>query len=606
MLPSLDLQTLREEYESGRTTPPQLIEALCAQIERTPHAGMFTLETLELAKQTAAEVVARRARGERMRLYGVPFAIKDNIDVAGLPTTAACPAFAYRPERSAQVVERLLAEGAIPIGKTNLDQFATGLVGVRSPYGVPENPFDSRYVPGGSSSGSAVAVARGFCSFALGTDTAGSGRVPAAFNNVVGLKPSSGMASTRGVVPACRSLDCVSVFALSCDDAAAVAQLLAGFDAEDPYSRREADAWDPRAGLLPPRFRFAVPNAAQRVFDDAAYPALFDAAVRALQAAGGEGREVAFEPFREAGALLYDGPWVAERLEAAGALLQNEPEALHPAVRAIFESAAAYSARDAFAGQHRLSALRQTVGALFDEVDCLLVPSTPGTYRVEQVLAEPLALNARLGVYASFVNLLDLCALAVPAGMCGNGLPFGVTLIARHGRDALLASIGRGLHAALARTLGATQHPVPAAPAAVPAAAERCQLAVVGAHLSGEPLNRELTDLGARLLCATRSAPRYRLFALPTTPPKPGLVRVEPGERGYAIELEVWELSESALGRFMRGVRAPLCIGTLELEGGGSVLGFLCEAAATRGERDISELGGWRAFRRSLSAKPSG
>ena len=505
--------------------------------------------------------------------------------------------FAYTPEQSARVVERLLAEGAIPIGKTNLDQFATGLVGVRSPYGIPVNPFDARYITGGSSSGSAVAVARGFCTFALGTDTAGSGRVPASFNNVVGLKPTRGMLSTHGVVPACRSLDCVSVFALTVDDAAEVAHVIAGFDAADPYANPLATTWDPRPGAIPTKLRCAVPSGPQLDIDDDSSRALFVAALAALQGANASVREIDFTPFRKAGALLYEGALVAERLEAGGALLASNPGALHPAVRSIFESALPYRATQAFDTLHDLSVLRQATEPLWNDVDFLIVPSAPDIFSIASVLEEPLALNARLGIYTNSVNLLDLCALAVPAGFRGDGLPFGVTLIARRGRDALLASVGRLLHAVLAPTLGATPHAVraPASPRA--RSTENALLAVVGAHLSGEPLNRELTDLGGRLVRATRSAAQYRLFALQTTPPKPGMVRV--GSGGTALELEVWELTNAALGKFMRGVSGPLCIGTVELEDGSNVLGFLCESVAVEGGRDISSFGGWRAFRKS-------
>lgn len=598
---SLDLQALVAAYASSALTPLELVDEIFSRLARTPHPGVFIAETAAEARAAAAEVMQRHARGEPMRLYGIPFAVKDNFDVAQLSTTAACPSFAYRAERNAAAVERLLQAGAILIGKTNLDQFATGLVGVRSPYGIPENPFDARYITGGSSSGSAAAVARGFCSFALGTDTAGSGRIPAAFNNLVGLKPTRGMLSARGVVPACRSLDCVSVFALTVEDASEIGQVLAGFDPQDPYARREADGWDPRPGQAPPHFRFALPQAAQLVLDDHESRVLFGNAVRAAEAAGGTAREIDFGAFSRAGALLYGGPWVAERLEAAAALLERQPDALDPTVRAIFESALPYHARDAFAALHELAALKNAIDPLWDASDFLLVPTAPAIYRIEQVLADPLALNQHLGTYANFVNLLDLCALAIPAGFRADGLPFGVTLIARRGRDALLASIGRRLHRTLARTLGATGHALPEERATPVRPTERAALAVVGAHLGGEPLNRELTDLGARLLTATKSAPRYRLFALPTTPPKPGLVRAGAAEPGYAIELEVWELSNDALGHFMRGVRGPLCIGTLELADGSQVLGFLCESAAVEGQREISSFGGWRAFKHSTA-----
>jgi allophanate hydrolase len=595
---SLDLQTLARAYADTTLTPLDVIDALAARAASSPLEGVFIEALWADARVAASDVMARRARGESMRLYGIPFAIKDNIDLVSVNTTAACPAFAYRAERSARVVERLVAEGAIPVGKTNLDQFATGLVGTRSPYGIPKNPFDARYISGGSSSGSAVAVARGLCSFALGTDTAGSGRVPAAFNNVVGLKPTRGMLSTRGVVPACRSLDCVSVFALTVDDAAEIGHLLAGFDAHDPYARVESNQWDPRPGALPPHFRFAVPAPFHLTLDDQDSRTLFAHAVAVAAQVGGTGREIDFAPFSKAGALLYDGAWVAERLEAAGALFEHDRDALNPAVRTIFETALPYRATDAFSALHELFALRNTVDPIWNDIDFLIVPSAPAIYPIERVLAEPIALNARLGIYANFVNLLDLCALAIPAGFRPDGLPFGITLIARRGRDALLASVGRALHAALVNTLGATGHAMPALPELPVRAGESAMLAVVGAHLSGEPLNRELTDLGARLVRSTRTSARYRLFALPTTPPKPGLVRVADGQAGGAIELEVWELSNAALGHFMRGVRMPLCIGTVELEDGSQVLGFLCEGTAVEGQREITSFGGWRAFRK--------
>jgi allophanate hydrolase len=597
MQPFLDLQTLARAYDRGSQTPLDVIDAVYARLARTPHGGVFIHEVPHLdARRAAKAVMERHERGEVMRLYGVPFAVKDNLDVAGMPTTAACPAFSHEAVRSATVVTKLLSEGAILIGKTNLAQVATGLVGTRTPYGVPENPFDARYVPGGSSSGSAVAVARGFCSFALGTDTAGSGRVPAAFNNVVGLKPTRGMVSAAGVVPACRSLDCVSVFALTVDDAAEVAHAITGFDADDPYARPEAREWDPRPGLAPPHLRFAVPRSDQLVLDDDEGRRLFEDAAHVLQSRGGRMREVDFTPFARAGALLYGGPWVAERLEAAGELLASAAGELNAVTRTVLEGAHRHRAADTFDALHELERLRAATEPAWRDVDVLVVPTAPGQYTLAQVEAEPLAWNARLGTYTNFVNLLDLCALAVPAGMRSDGLPFGVTLIAPRGRDALLASIGRVLHAELGRTLGATDQPMPA-PSAVPVRQTgRALLAVVGAHLSGQPLNRQLSERGARLVRTARTAPNYRLYALPTTPPKPGMVRVGAGGEGRAIELEVYELSDEALGSFLRLVPGPLCIGTIALDDGAEVLGFLCESAATAGQRDISTYGGWRAF----------
>ncbi len=596
---SLHLGALAEAYASGAHTPLSVIDAIYERLNTAaqPPAAVFvsTVSHAE-ARDAARAVMARRECGETMRLFGVPFAVKDNIDVAGLDTTAACPAYAYRPERSAPVVERLLREGALLIGKTNLDQFATGLVGVRSPYGVPKNPFDAERIPGGSSSGSGVAVATGLCSFALGTDTAGSGRIPAAFNNVVGLKPTRGMLSTRGVVPACRSLDCVSVFALTVDDAATVAQLMAAFDPDDPYAEPDAAAWDPRPIEPPARFHFAVPAPDDLVVPDASARELFAQALKAVLELGGSASELALQPFHDTAALLYHGPFVAERLEATANILATTPNELHPVIRDIVASATRYSAADAARAQTELRRLRRVCHAALADVDCLIVPSAPLFPTIAEVLAEPLRINSELGRYTNFVNLLDLCALAIPAGMHASGLPFGITLIARRRRDAWLGGLGRRLHASLARTLGATDQPLPPLAAAGRSSSERVKLAVVGAHLTGQPLNHELTDLGAKLSAVSTTTPDYRLYALSTTPPKPGLVRVAAGG-GKEIELEVWEMTHEALGSFMRGVREPLCIGTVELEDGERVHGFLCEHVAVERAEDITAFGGWRAYR---------
>jgi allophanate hydrolase len=556
----------------------------------------------------AGELDQRRAAGERLPLFGVPFAVKDNIDVEGLPTTAACPAFAYPATTSAPVVRRLQQAGALLIGKTNLDQFATGLVGTRSPYGIPGNPFDGRYIVGGSSSGSAAAVARGLVSFALGTDTAGSGRVPAAFTNLVGIKPSRGLISTRGVVPACRSLDCVSVFALTVEDAAAVAAAAAGFDEQDPGSHPQAGpgSWDLGAASLPASFRFGVPRPADReFFGDAEAERLFDGAVARLQSLGGEPVPVDLTPFLEAAHLLYDGPWIAERLSDLAAFLERAPEALLPVTRQILEEGRSHGGVQVFDGLHRLAALQRQVSLVWRDIETLLLPTTPTIYTIAQIAAEPRALNARLGRYTNFVNLLDLAAVAVPAGLRGDGLPAGVTLVGPWGSDARLAGRASRLHQALGGTLGATGVPLPAVtPAQRPAAPTTMRLAVVGAHLSGEPLNHQLTELGARLLRATRTAPCYRLYALASTPAKPGLLHVPEGE-GSEIAVEVWELPVAAFGTFFRAVAPPLAIGTVELADGERVPGFVCEAYAVAGTRDITRFGGWKSFR-AAPAEDSG
>ncbi|MBY0374437.1 MAG: allophanate hydrolase, partial [Bryobacteraceae bacterium] len=511
-------------------------------------------------------------------LAGHPFAIKDNIDSAGLDTTAGCPAFAYRATRHATVVDKLTAAGAVLIGKTNMDQFATGLVGVRSPYGACSSVFDPRYISGGSSSGSAVAVASGLVDFSLGTDTAGSGRVPAAFNNLIGLKPTRGLLSMRGVVPACRSLDCVSIFTRTISRAAAVLDAASGFDPEDPFSRPAATS--PLSGAGP--FRFGVPAEDQlEFFGDHDARDLFLAAVRQLELAGGERVEIDYAPFREAAALLYQGPWVAERTAAVGDFLAAHPDQVHPVVRRIIEGGTKYSAIDAHRASYRLAELRQSTLPTWARIDVMLLPTTGTIFTHEQVAAEPVARNTDLGFYTNFVNLLDLAALALPAGFRPNGLPFGVTLIGPAWSDPALLRLG-------ARFL---REPLPAQ---LPSG--WIELAVVGAHLSGQPLHPQLTERGARLLETTRTAPDYQLFALAnTTPPKPGLVRA-PGSSGPGIEVEVYALSAERFGSFVALIPPPLGIGNVQLAGGRTVKGFICEPAGLTGSTDITAFGGWRNF----------
>jgi allophanate hydrolase len=602
---SLDAATLARHYRESELQPAEVMEDVLARIARRGDDGVWiALTPRERLLADARALARRRAAGEPMPLYGLPFAVKDNIDVAGLPTTAACPAFAYRPEANAAVVSRLVAAGALVIGKTNLDQFATGLVGVRSPYGIPRNLFDPRYIVGGSSSGSAVSVAAGLVSFALGTDTAGSGRVPAAFNNIVGLKPSRGLLSTSGVVPACRSLDCVSVFALTVEDAVAAADVARGCDPADPASRPEADHLRLRITARPPRFRFGVPaGAALDFLRDAHASDQFRKMLIDLEALGGERVDVDFAPFRDAGTLLYEGPFVAERLEAAGELLAANPASIVEPVRSILEEAKRFDARAAFAALHRLAGLRRRAHALLAPVDFLIVPSTPGAYTIDEIEAAPLRLNTLLGTYANFVNLLDLAAVAVPLGFRADGLPAGATLIAPWGRDVTLASFASAIHRMTSRTLGATGEPLPPAPEASRPPFDdndRIEIAVVGAHLSGQPLNHQLVDAGGRFVRAARTAPAYLLYALPgTSPAKPGMMRV--AERGAAIELELWSLAPDAFGRFVSRVPPPLCIGTIELADGTRASGFLCEPNALMGATDISHFGGWRPFLSSLN-----
>jgi allophanate hydrolase len=581
-------------YRTGATTPEDIVARSFQRIRSHDDPAIFI--ALRDEAEVRAEARALTHAGDtRLPLYGIPVVVKDNIDVMGMPTTAACPAFSYRPHRDATCVARLRAAGALILGKTNLDQFATGLVGVRTPYGIGRNLFDPKLIPGGSSSGSALAVAAGFAPLALGTDTAGSGRIPAGFNNIVGLKPSCGLVSTAGVVPACRTLDCVSVLALTVDDAVAMLGVIAGFDAADPYSRPR-----PMHGIgpLPHGLKLGVPLPGQRLFfGDHASAASYEAALARLAELGPKIVEIDIEPFYATARLLYEGPWIAERYLTARALIASSPASLHPVTRQVILAGAHATAAEAFAAFYQLEELRRVRDHTFRTVDAMVLPTAPTIYSVDEVLADPIGLNSRLGTYTNFVNLLDMCGLAVPASMRPDGIPFGITLLAPAGEDAALAALGREFHAATGLPLGALKAPQPplGEPAAAPGANE-IPIAVVGAHLSGMPLNGELRATGGRLIARTATAPHYRLYALPgTRPPKPGLLRVENGA-GAAIEVEIWALSDTAFGRFVAAIPPPLSIGTLELDGGGSVKGFLVEAEAAVGARDISSFGGWRAF----------
>lgn len=567
---------LRAAYLDGSKQPETeliaCLERIAAEGEQPVWISTFGKE------QVLAQLEAADATGP---LYGVPFAVKDNIDVAGLPTTAACPKFSYLPVRHAAVVERLVQAGAIVIGKTNLDQFATGLVGTRSPYGACGSVFDARYISGGSSSGSAVAVAKGQVAFSLGTDTAGSGRIPAAFNGLVGLKPTRGVLSTRGVVPACRSLDCVSLFTRHVSDAELLFELCAAFDADDAYSRRREAV----TSLGDAPLTIGVPRVEDlEFFGDLESAELFSAAVERVTAWGAQIRRFELAAFRDTAALLYSGPWVAERLTTVAALLEREPEAIHPVVRRICEAGRSFSAEATFRAQYRLGELRLRARAAIAGCDVLLLPTAPTHYTIAELLDNPVELNSRLGTYTNFVNLLDQSALAVPAGFKKSGLPFGVTFMADAFHDRRLTQLGQ-------RFVGE--------PAATGQAAAGCVwLAVAGAHLSGQPLNHELSSRGARRIKATKTAPEYRLYALDTVPAKPGLVHA-PGETAHAIEVEIWELTQSAFGDFVAHVPAPMTIGMTRLADGSLVKGFSCEPHALAGAREISQFGSWRAFRAS-------
>jgi allophanate hydrolase len=601
----LQIQSLLEAYASGRLSPVEVLRSVHTRAHEARSRNIWiTLLGWEAVEAQLNDVEARRVAGDALPLYGVPFAIKDNIDLAGVPTTAACAAFAKTPQMSSPVVAALMAAGAIALGKTNLDQFATGLVGTRSPYGVCSSAFDPRYISGGSSSGSALAVALGQVSFSLGTDTAGSGRVPAAFNNIVGLKPTRGLLSTRGVVPACRSLDCVSVFAGNVADAALVLDVVAGFDPLDPYSRKDV----PGARALPRGFRFGVPARQQlEFFGDAPADAAFRVALDRLREIGGQEQAIDFAPFTQAASLLYHGPWVAERGAAVGEFIARGPDGLDPTVAGIINGARSWNGVDVFLAEQRLKELARQVEAVWADIDVLVVPTTPTSYTVSELAADPIGPNSRLGTYTNFTNLLDLCGLAVPAGFKAERLPFGVTFLAPAFADRALWALADRLHQSYQLAVGATEHRVLAAPPSgsprrgirpalpLPRAFQSIRLAVVGAHLEGQPLHYQLAELGAHLEARTRTAGSYRLYALSgTVPAKPGLVRSERG--GAPIEVEVYSLDPASFGLFVAQVAQPLCIGSVELESGEWVKGFLCEPIATEAATEITELGGWRSY----------
>jgi allophanate hydrolase len=549
-----------------------------------------------VAAMAASAWIVRAAEpigsGDAGALAGLRFAVKDNIDVEGLPTTAGCPAFAYQPGASAAVVRHLLAAGALVLGKTNLDQFACGLNGTRSPYGAVPNAFNAAYVSGGSSSGSAYVVATGQADFSLGTDTAGSGRVPAGLNNIVGIKPSKGLISARGVVPAAQSVDCVSIFARSVGLAARVLAIAAGHDPSDPYSRKLQLASQP----FGQEFRFGVPTVLEFHGDSLAEAAFRDA-VKRMRQLGGTPVPIDYRPLGEAASLLYDSALVAERYAAVRSFFDaHEAEVVEP-VRSIIASGRSYSAADLVQAQTRLRAIAQRAASMWDGIDVLLLPTAPTHYTIAQMREQPVLRNRNLGAYTNFVNLLDYAAISVPSAIRPDGLPFGITLVGPCGSDWQLADLGQRYHHATGLTQGATGEPLPPTePIAGIRAAATVKVAVVGAHLSGMPLNGQLTERGAMLVGRTETAPDYRFYALAgTVPPKPGLLRVAPGS-GARIALEVWEMPAQHYGSFVALIPPPLGIATLTLDDGSSVQGFVCEPVALDGARDISEFGGWRAY----------
>jgi allophanate hydrolase len=587
----LTLTALRDAYASG-ISPVDVIDQVFTRIDVINDPGIFI--HLCTRADLRAQAAALGAFDPTLPLWGIPFAVKDNIDVEGIPTTAACPAYAYTPDADAFVVAKLRAAGALMIGKTNLDQFATGLVGVRTPYGAPLNSVDPLIVPGGSSGGSAVIVGHGAVTFALGTDTAGSGRVPAALNNIVGLKPTLGALSATGVVPACRTLDTISIFALTVDDAYAAFEVAHGFDAADAYSKQLS------LGPLeaaPTSLRIGVPDAASIEFcgDDVQREA-FARDIALLAKRGAQIEYIDFSPLYAIARMLYQGAWVAERYTVIQDLLAHDAQAVYPVTREIISLAEGMSAADAFRGIYRLADLKRAAEPILAKLDLLCVPTIPTFYSVADLQADPITPNSNFGTYTNFVNLLDMCGIAVPTAPRSDGRPGSITFLATAGKDDLVASVAHGFEDDCTRNMGGTNHPLPQPTPLRATQPNTIELAVCGAHMSDLPLNWQLTDRGGKFVRKAQTAPHYQFYALGGGPPaRPGLVRSTAPQASF-VALEIWTLPKSELGGFVEGIPAPLCIGSIELSDGAWIKGFLCEASGVAGATEISDLGDWRRY----------
>jgi len=570
MIINLEIYNLRKLYLEDTLRPRQLVEALRlrAKTINNPHIWIHALSAEELEPYL---LKLESLDPEALPLYGIPFAIKDNIDLAGIPTTAACSSYSYLPDVSASVVEQLVEAGAIPMGKTNLDQFATGLVGVRTPYGVPRNPIAPDRVPGGSSCGSAVSLSEKLVSFSLGTDTAGSGRVPAMFNNLWGVKPSKGRLSTSGVVPACRTLDCVSIFALNAQDSQTVLKVAEGFDSRDAYSQATVDL------PLPSSNKIGVPKPEQLLFfGDAGYEVVWERALEDLKSKGWEIETIDFEPFLKAARLLYEGPWVSERTAVLKNFLETNADDFFPATRTIVSGGLNHTACEAFSAAYKLADLKRESEAVWEGLAAIVTPTAGGFPTLAEMEADPIGPNSQLGYYTNFMNLFDLCAVAIPAGESDAGLPFGITWLAPRDTDKALIQIA-------------------AAGPQAKTAKDRISVLLFGAHMSGLPLNEQVQALGGEFISEAQTAPNYKMLYLPEpAPPRPGIVRVTEG--GVLIAAEEWSFPKASLGDFLSTIQQPLGLGQVELSDGRKVHGFLCEAAVAETADDISESGGWRGF----------
>lgn len=596
MKPALDIQSLLSAYRSGLTDPREVVHLLQERMTAVNNPAIWTYRlSLEELEPYLANLEVMDPKD--LPLYGIPFAIKDNIDLKAVPTTAACKAYAYTPSSSAFVVDKLIRAGAIPLGKTNLDQFATGLVGVRTPYGIPRNPFAPDRVPGGSSCGSAVALSEHLVSFSLGTDTAGSGRVPALFNKLWGIKPSRGRLSTTGVVPACRTLDCVSVFSHNAVDGETVMKVVEGYDSEDPYSQPVIDISLRRSKKI------GIPKPGQLMFfGDAHYQGAWACALEDLQAKGWELVEIDFEPYLQAARLLYEGPWVAERTTALKDFLQSHAEDFFPVTRQIIEGGLKNTACEAFVAAYKLAALKRQSEAAWDDIAALVTPTAGGFPTLEEVASDPLGPNSQLGYYTNFMNLLDLCAVAAPVGETETGLPFGITWIGPRDSDlALLKAATSGPCTVAKVPDDVAKQTVSSISTSSTGPDDTLSVLLFGAHMSGLPLNKQVLELGGAFIAEVRTAPIYRMIYLPEPAPhRPGIIRI--GNGGSSIVAEEWRFPKTSLGRFLATIQQPLGLGQIELSDGRRVHGFLCEAAAGEGAMDISRHVGWRSFLESGEA----
>ena len=589
------LSDLLAHYRSGQVTPEEVVQTIIDTASSMHDNPIWVTPPNKIAIQPFLDRLTKANQNE-LPLWGVPFAVKDNIDVIGFPTTAGCPEYRYEPRASAFAVEKLIEAGAIPVGKTNLDQFATGLVGVRSPYGTPINPKAPELIPGGSSSGSAIAVACGLVSFALGTDTAGSGRIPAAFNGLIGFKPSRGLISNDGVVPACRSLDCVSIFARESADTALLASIVVRHNPSDAFSRINKDynrfstvgQWSSKLTLG------VLPEDQLEFFGDSEYASAYNTTIQTLADHGVQFKVIDFSPFVSAAAQLYEGPWVTERYLALAELLNEKPDAFWPVTRQIIEEGKSKAAADAFLSSYSLADLRVKCLEILRECDALLTPTAGKHFSIEEVAAEPISVNSQLGHYTNYMNLLDLCGVAVPGASTPSGRHFGVTLVADAFKDTRLLSIAHTLEGFLREPLQRSTEIIPGRGIEHQDLSE-VAIAVCGAHMKDLPLNFQLTERNGRFVEAVKTANQYRLFALKGGPPaRPGLIRDSSSDT--AIDLEIWSLPADTVGSFIMGIPSPLGIGTIEIEDGRRVLGFLCEHAGLDGAEEITALGGWRAY----------